>query len=196
MHTSRPFDCRNRILLGALLFAAGCASRRSVQSEPLAEFDASVEEYVELRQQAVIGAGRLTPAESSAVLVSDQTDLAIAIQRLRTRLPQGVLFTPPVAHYIQRTLRQRLSNSDGAALLAAIRDVKPAPVFVPRVNERYPDDLPRTAMPPAVLAVLPQLPPHLVYRFMNRQLLLLDRDTGVIVDVLPDALPETDAPSG
>ena len=45
-------------------------------------------------------------------------------------------------------------------------------------------------MPPLLLTQLPPLPPELQYRFLGRALILLDADANLIVDVVPDALPE------
>ena len=42
---------------------------------------------------------------------------------------------------------------------------------------------------PVLLAVLPPLPVVLSYRFAGRDLLLLDRTTGVILDFVDNALP-------
>jgi hypothetical protein len=44
-------------------------------------------------------------------------------------------------------------------------------------------------MSPALLLKLPQLPKQLRYRFVNRNLLLVDRENGLIVDYMLDALP-------
>ena len=48
----------------------------------------------------------------------------------------------------------------------------------------------RTAVPtpPCVLAVLPPLPDELQYRFVGRDLVLVDIEANLIVDVLPEAI--------
>ena len=43
-------------------------------------------------------------------------------------------------------------------------------------------------MPPNVLAALPRLPDDIEYRFMGRDLILLDTRANVIIDRVPDAL--------
>ena len=42
---------------------------------------------------------------------------------------------------------------------------------------------------PSVLALLPELPPELEYRFVGRDLVLVDLFGSVVVDVLRDSLP-------
>jgi hypothetical protein len=44
-------------------------------------------------------------------------------------------------------------------------------------------------MCPAMLRRLPELPPELEYRFVGRDLVLVDILTSVVVDVLRDAVP-------
>ena len=45
-----------------------------------------------------------------------------------------------------------------------------------------------TPTPPCVLAALPELPQELQYRFLGRDLVLVDIGANLIVDVLPDAV--------
>ena len=42
---------------------------------------------------------------------------------------------------------------------------------------------------PTLLAKLPQLPKEVRYRFVGRNMLLVDRESNVIIDYMPDALP-------
>jgi hypothetical protein len=56
------------------------------------------------------------------------------------------------------------------------------------VNSRFPHGR-GNAMWPAMLAALPALPAELQYRFVDRELVLIDIDASLVVDVLPDALP-------
>jgi hypothetical protein len=44
-------------------------------------------------------------------------------------------------------------------------------------------------MPPTLLLKLPQLPKQVRYRFVNRHMLLVDRENGLIVDYMLNALP-------
>jgi hypothetical protein len=57
------------------------------------------------------------------------------------------------------------------------------------VNDVYPEEIPRTTMPPTLLRDLPALPMELAYRIIGRALVLLDIKTDVIVDFIPDAIP-------
>ena len=58
-----------------------------------------------------------------------------------------------------------------------------------RVNYPYPDQTEFVEMPPTVLLNLPQLPPEVRYRFVGRNLLLVDNDNNLILDYMTNALP-------
>ena len=63
------------------------------------------------------------------------------------------------------------------------------PVVV-RVNAEYPLGAARSTVPPSLLLTLPPLPACLHYRFVDRDLILLDCVAQLIVDVLPAAAPD------
>jgi hypothetical protein len=111
---------------------------------------------------------------------------------LRRGAAEGEVFGPPVAGGFRSALAARLDRSDGDRLLAEIAEVQPAQ-FTVAVNSRYPGDEPVATTPGLLLAVLPGLPDVLAYRFVGQNLLLLDRNTRLIVDVLRDALPPRSA---
>jgi hypothetical protein len=54
----------------------------------------------------------------------------------------------------------------------------------------YPPDAPRSTVPPSVLLILPPLPACLHYRFVGRDLVLVDAVAQLIVDILPAAAPD------
>jgi polyphosphate kinase len=67
-------------------------------------------------------------------------------------------------------------------------------VAVPRAG----DTIPWSAAPvmwPSMLAMLPELPRELEYRFLGRHLILIDVLANVVVDVLHEALPAPDTSS-
>jgi hypothetical protein len=58
-----------------------------------------------------------------------------------------------------------------------------------RVNAEYPVDAPLSMVTPALLARLPAPPAPLEYRFVGRDLILLDASARLIVDVIENAVP-------
>ena len=67
------------------------------------------------------------------------------------------------------------------------------PNFTPAVNQIYPTTYPLATFPPGVLTHLPALPEPLEYRFVQRNLILRDIQSNLIVDVLADAAPAMDS---
>ena len=57
-----------------------------------------------------------------------------------------------------------------------------------RVNDRYPDAIPLSTMPPQVLKALPPLEEDLEYRFVGERLVLMDAHAHIIVDFTDDVL--------
>jgi hypothetical protein len=155
---------------------------------PARSFAQHVDDYLVLRNEAVRRAGQLAVTADARALQAEIDDLAQMIQRLRAGQRQGVFFSPAVAAGVRRNLAVSFTGVDRTDLIRAVAEVQPSR-FVPRVNERYPDGEPRASSPPSVFAALPAIPAVLAYRFSGRSLLLLDRDTGVILDILPAALP-------
>jgi len=178
------FGC---VVVFALFGCIACGTH--YQMTPRERFSYNVSEYLELRNQALRAAGGgLKTTDDPAWLDSHVDQLAQEIQRSRKGLRQGVFFSPSVAMLVRTDIVRRLSVPDGHTLTAAILEVQPRDLR-PRVNDRYPEDQPRPSTPPSLLQVLPPLPPVLEYRFVGRDLLLIDRMTGVILDVLPSAIP-------
>jgi hypothetical protein len=58
-----------------------------------------------------------------------------------------------------------------------------------RVNYPYPEVNEQLEMPPNLLLRLPQLPKQIRYRFVGRNMLLVDRENGLILDYMTEAIP-------
>jgi hypothetical protein len=100
----------------------------------------------------------------------------------RAQAKQGDIFTPPIAVEFKKALLLE-TNAD---TLAALMDDNPGDGQT-RINGIYPEREPLSTVPPNVLAALPRLPDDIEYRFMGRDLILLDTRSNVIIDRVPDA---------
>ncbi len=120
--------------------------------------------------------------------------LALAIVADRATAKQGDVFVPEVQPLLRRLIAEQLQGPDTLAARKAVVEGNPAkeegsvPV-VPRVNAVYPTGATRSTVPPSLLLSLPPLPECLRYRFVNRDLILVDSVAEVIVDFLPVAAP-------
>jgi len=177
---------RAALIVGTSVVLSGCAAR----VVPKTMFEGRVEDYLEMRQAAISSVGGLTPGASAPELASQQDRLAETLRLMRRGFGQGIFFTSDTSRMIRGALASRLAQTDGPAVLQTLADPG-SPAVEPGINMRYPEASVRTTTPPSLLLVLPTLPAELSYRFVNRDLLLLDRNTALVLDILPDALPGT-----
>jgi len=95
----------------------------------------------------------------------------------------------------RRLIAEQLNGPDALAARKAVLEGNPGeeedsvPVAV-RINTEYPSGAPRSTVPPSLLLTLPTLPDCLHYRFVGRDLVLVDSVAQLIVDFLPAAAPD------
>jgi hypothetical protein len=158
----------------------------------LQQFEARVAGYVALRTRA---AASVPPIEvlSDLEQIQAQIDaLGGAISDARWAAQPGDLFTTAV----RLVLRLEIRDALGAAgipvedLTAALeQETEPdADVPLAEINGPFPWEF-GSAVPPGLLDALPALPVELHYRFLGRDLLLVDVEADLVVDILPNALP-------
>lgn len=168
--------------------AKGAAERAEDEREALQRFRHELEEYTELhgRQLAKLGSQKETPAA--------QHKLAQAIAAKRAGAAQGDIFRSETEPLFRRLVAEQLRGPEALDARKAVVDGNPGQEkdslpFAPRVNAAYPVGAPRSTVPPSVLLALPQLPKCLEYRFVGRDLILVDSVAQMIVDFLPAAAP-------
>jgi len=157
----------------------------------LAGFQKQLNDYLALRWRATRDLPPLPSAAKVPEIVATIELQVRAIRRARDGARSGEIFTSDVAILLRQNLSATIDehNLDVAQLLEyAACD---APVFLgrPRPGDRLPW-LRAARMPELLLTALPPLPFELQYRFVQRDLVLLDIDLGLVIDVLPDALPK------
>jgi len=167
----------------------------------LEPFRAAVKSYVDMtdadRKAAAQAAQRVpgqnTPTAGAESAVRTRSDaFATALrERLRPSAKQGDLFSPAAADIIRNDIERAFESPERDLLLDSLAEQNdtgkgssPAPPIA--IHERV--DAP--SVPPLLVELLPPLPPQLVYNFAGRTLILRDTLAGVVVDFLPDALPE------
>lgn len=166
------------------------AHQAEEEREALRHFQEEVAEYADLHAKllAKLGAGESVAAQEA---------LAHAIEANRARARQGDIFRPEVQPLFRRLIAEQLQGPDALAARKAVREGNPGeeqeeasvPVVV-RVNAEYPLGAPRSTVPPSLLLTLPPLPESLHYRFVGRDLILVDAVAQLIVDFLPAAAPD------
>ena len=156
-------------------------------SEGLREFQKEVAEYERLHLAQLARLGTREPAKIEEAL-------ARAIVSKRDDADQGDIFKKDVQPLFKKLIAEQLKGPDTAPAQEAVVEGNPTvdedsvPVVV-RVNSAYPSGASRSTVPASLLLALPVLPACLHYRFVGRDLLLVDAVAQVIVDFLPAAVP-------
>jgi len=133
----------------------------STHAQAVAEFTTSVHRYLEVHRLLESPMSRLWMGADLEQTARAREAHRRAIVEARIATPRGDIFTPRVAADFRHALR-----------IAAYRA---------RVEHA---DLTQTA-----LERLPGLPDELQYRFVDRDLVILDTETYLVVDILENALP-------
>jgi hypothetical protein len=161
----------------------------NANAKAIHEFQEEVRDYVKLQRQLKETLPDL-PRDATPVQIDQhQRALQALIQTKRKSAKPGDIFEREIRPVIRRLLYGVFAGSDGKRLRATIRDEDPGPAVKLVINGRYPDSVPLSTVPPQVLQGLPPLPEELEYRFINDQLILLDKDAQIIVDYLAGAIP-------
>lgn len=158
------------------------------EKDLLGNFNKSVKQYSVERESVRKKLPPLSKDSTPEQIAAYQKQFGDALRTERSYAKQGYLFTPPVAGYIRSIIKTEFKGTDRAQLRETILEADTAGVPM-RVNYPYPETKELTQIPPTLLLKLPQLPKELKYRFVQRNLLLVDTDNGLIVDYMLNALP-------
>jgi hypothetical protein len=111
-----------------------------------------------------------------------------AVRAARPEARQGDIFTADAARHIRQVIKSELKPSARREVRQTVlgAEVKGVPL---RINYPYPETQELIEMPPTLLLKLPQLPKQVKYRYVGRNMLLVDRENGLIIDFMADALP-------
>jgi hypothetical protein len=162
------------------------------------DLEDGVEDYVKkIHDKALKQAPPVPDKATPEQIATHQRALADAIRAMRTGAKQGDFFTPDVQAIIKRLVAAELDGKVGAPARREILSGNP-PVDPDRddrmqirlaVNAPYPAAAPLSTVPPTVLLTLPVLKKQVEYRFVNRDLVLLDVEANLILDFMRNAAP-------
>ena len=159
-------------------------------AQTMASFTERVDAYLKLQKAEKAKLPKLKPEATPIEIDRHQRALGAAMGKARAGAKPGDVFTPDMQK-VARELMQRVfaSAHDRRELRNSVMDENPTTVRF-KVNDRYPDAVPLSTMPPEVLQNLPRLPEGLEYRFVGDVLILLDPDAHIVVDYVTRALPK------
>jgi hypothetical protein len=131
---------------------------------------------------------KLSKDSTPEQIQANQKAFIEALRAARTNAKPGDVFSEEVANYIRRKVRTEFKGKDRREVRETIlmADTKGVPL---KVNYPYPEEKELAEVPATLLLELPQLPKEVKYRFVGRHMLLVDTDSGIIVDYMFNALP-------
>jgi hypothetical protein len=191
-----------RLALALLLIcgAAACEKEPSVPQGPtpdtadeqktLDEFKNRVDQYVALHKKAEDSLPKLPDNSTPEQIDKSQRELGRLIAEARAGAKQGELFTPAMETLVRKTMARVFHAPDGGAVKDSVMDENPVGQVALTVNQRYPDTVPISTMPPDVLEKLPKMPEGMEYRFVGRHLVILDTHAHLIADFVTNAIPQ------
>lgn len=151
-------------------------------------FENQVQNYVKLRNKVREHAPKLSKDSTPEQIHAYQTALEESLRAARKGAKRGDLFMPEIAAYIRRTLKNEFQGRDRKEIRDIAFETELQGVVL-RVNYPYAQSAELSEMPATLLAKLPQLPNELRYRFVGSNMILVDRESNLIIDSMPQALP-------
>lgn len=185
------------LAMSATTVSASAASQRKQRTraavpakyeQVVGDFRGRVKDYVQLRERLEDTLPKLSKESTPEEIETHKTRFQDLTRSAREGAKQGDVFTPDVAKYIRTVIRREFRGPDRAELRKTVFEAETEGVPL-RVNYPYPEAKELSQIPPPLLLALPQLPKQVKYRFVGRNLLLVDRENGLIVDFMKNALP-------
>jgi hypothetical protein len=179
-------------LLVMALFPAVSGAGEPKASAAEQEFEKRLKDYLKLRKDVESKAPRLKDKAEPEEIERYEQALAAGIVAARSGARVGDLLGP-VQQRLRNTIRQDMRGAQGRGAREKAAEENPEADGQQRVkiavNAIYPEAQPVSGMPADLLQKLPALPKELEYRFVGRDLILLDAKTRVILDYLKDVTP-------
>ena len=170
------------------------SSRHDSDVNPLAatllEFQERIDDYMDLREDLADEVGDADVTRKPGEILARENALSARIRAHRVNAKHGDIFTPEIRAAFRRLVKPEVVGTSGRDLRSTLQEDAPAPGAVQvEVNSKYPAGVPFTTTPPNIIASLPRLPDVLQYRFVGRDLILLDQPADVILDYIRNVVP-------
>jgi hypothetical protein len=180
------------VVATAVVTARGGDTQEPTKVNPdaaaIADFMKRVDAYVALHNK--VESMLQEPAQDGRpeAVVEHQREFAKLMQKERQYAKPGDIITKPMRNVIRRLLASVFRGPDGPEIKRSILDTYTGNAVL-QVNQTYPDNMPYSTVPLAILQGLPALPDALQYRFVGRRLILLDPHARLVVDIVENVFP-------
>jgi hypothetical protein len=152
-------------------------------------FQKRAKDYVKLREGLEEKMPKLSQEAKPEEIQTHKTQFQERVRAARAGAKRGDVFTPEATALIRKLIKDEFVGRDRVEFRdTVLREAENKAVPL-RINYPYPESQELLEMPPTLLLRLPQLPKQLRYRFVRQNLLLVDRENGLIVDYMTNALP-------
>ena len=152
------------------------------------EFENRVRAYTSRRENLEAEMQALPKQATAEQISAHKSALLKKVLADRKGAVRGNIFTPDAERMIRGIIGSHYSGRDRMELKKELAEAENKTVPV-RVNAVYPEAAELLEMPATLLQLLPQLPKQVRYRFVGNSLLLVDRESHLIVDYMTNALP-------
>ena len=176
------------LTLTCILSAFAQTDRTPIDKQLIKDFESRANAYIALRDRVKKSTPVVSKDATPAEVEAYKDTLQKAIIAARAGAVQGDIFTPEAAAFVTLRIKAGLPGFEKSEIRTAVleADTKGVPI---KVNAVYPESKELVQMSPTLLLSLPQLPQDLRYRFIGRSLAIMDRDSSLIIDYMPNALP-------
>lgn len=156
--------------------------------ETVVAFQERAKDYSKLREAIEGKMPRLAKESTPEAIEAHKKAFEERVRAARADAKPGEMFTPDITTFIRALIGREYKGTERKELRTTVleADTKGVPL---RVNQIYPETKELVEMSPTLLLKLPNLPKQLRYRFVGRNMLLVDRENGLIVDYMLDAVP-------
>lgn len=154
-----------------------------------ADFEKRVDDYMKLRNQASNGLPKLKPTDVPGAIAKHEQELAARLRTTRPKAAQGDIFTPEITLEFKRLVGISMQGASDNRVKKSLQHAEPVNLKL-KVGDSYPHHIPLQTTPPTLLQNLPRLPKELEYRIVGQSLVLRDIGANLVVDFIPDAIPQ------
>ena len=157
--------------------------------QTVAVFEQRAKEYVKMREALEEKMPKLSKEAKPEEIQTHKAQFQEQVRAARVGAKRGDVFTPAAETLIRAIIKDEFKGRDRVELRKTVLVESENKAVPLRVNYPYPETQELLEMPPTLLLRLPQLPKQLRFRFVRDNLLLVDRENGLIVDYMTNALP-------
>jgi len=163
-------------------------NRSARDTQTVAAFEERVKQYAKIREDIEDKMPKLSKESTPEQIQAHKTAFEAKVKAARMGAKHGQIFTKDIVAYLRAMIRREFKGAERAMLRETVMeaDTKGVPL---RINYPYPESKELVEMPPTLLLKLPQLPKQVRYRFVKRNMLLVDRENGLIIDYMLNAVP-------